>query len=74
MLGQKNENPTLEKAVKILEEAGFRVFDITQRVDPGMKLSASEALGKSYIASFSITPQGKNKESETLAGTTIDRL
>jgi hypothetical protein len=55
-----NKAPTLEKALRILEEAGFRVFDITQRVNPGMELSAIETLEKNYIATFSITPQEKH--------------
>lgn len=55
-----NEAPALKKAIRILEEAGFRVFDITQKVNPGMKLSAIEALEKNYIATFSITPQEKH--------------
>jgi hypothetical protein len=54
-----NEAPALKKAIRILEEAGFRVFDITQKVNPGMKLSASEALEKDYIANLSITPREK---------------
>jgi hypothetical protein len=71
---RQNEAPTLERAIRILEEAGYRVFDITQRVNPGIELSASEALEKGYLASFSITPGKVPATTKALPGTVIDRL
>jgi hypothetical protein len=70
----KNETAALEKAIRILEKAGFRVFDITLRVNPGVKLNASEALKKSYVASFSITPGEAPATTGASPGAVVDQL
>jgi hypothetical protein len=57
-MDKTNESPTLEKAVRVLEEAGFRVFDITHRpkADPGQHMGEALKRGCGVI-SLCITPQ-----------------
>jgi hypothetical protein len=57
----KQETPTLEKAVRVLETAGFRVFDITYHPRHGVGQSMSEALAAGCgVINLSITPQEKS--------------
>jgi hypothetical protein len=61
--------PTLEKAVLVLEAAGFRVFDITYYPErPHVGQSASEALKAGLgVAKLSITPGRRPETAPTLA-------
>jgi hypothetical protein len=62
-MDKTKKSPTLEKAVQVLEEAGFRVFDITHRpkADPGQRMG--EALEKGCgVISLCITPREDSNE------------
>jgi hypothetical protein len=71
-MDKANESPTLEKAVRVLEEAGFRVFDTTYRPRPFGEESMGEALKRGCgVISLCITPR---EDSNEKPGTILDPL
>jgi hypothetical protein len=61
--------PTLETAVRVLEEAGFRVFDATYRPETALRQTMLDAVKTGGgVISLSITPRTEFDEEASAWG------